>query len=83
MDEQEFRATLSREELEKRAFIIPFKVYDYTILERLNKYSVELGKSWDILINAALVRFMDDIDMVQDLRMPITAVIPQCSKTEL
>ena len=82
MDEQEFRATLSKEELEKRAFIIPFKVYSFTTLERLNRHSAELGKSWDILINAALEKFMDDIDMVQDLRLPITVATLQYSKTE-
>ena len=83
MDEQEFRATLTKEELEKRAFIIPFKVHDFATIERLNRYSVEFGKTWDILINAALERFMDDIDMVQELRLPVTAVTPQCPKTEL
>ncbi|MCL2083521.1 MAG: hypothetical protein FWH04_09870 [Oscillospiraceae bacterium] len=68
MDEQDFRASLSQEELERRAFIIPFKVCDFTLLERLNHYSTEFEKTWDELINAALVKFMDDIETVHRLR---------------
>jgi len=68
MDEQDFRATLSKEELEQRAFIIPFKVYDFATLERLNHYSTELERSWDELINAAIVKFLKDIEHVHSLR---------------
>ena len=68
MDEQDFRASLSKEELERRAFIIPFKVSDFTLLERLNRYSTEFEKTWDELINAALIKFMDDIETVHSLR---------------
>ena len=68
MDEQDFRASLSREELERRAFLIPFKVSDFALLERLNHYSTEFGKTWDELINAALIKFMDDIEVVHSLR---------------
>ena len=69
MDEQDFRGTLTPEELERRAFIIPFKVYDFAVLERLNRYSTEYEKTWDELINRALVKFMDDIEAVHSLRL--------------
>ena len=69
MDEQDFRKTLTKEELERRAFIIPFKVCDFALLERLNHYSTEFEKTWDELINAALVKFMADIEAVHSLRL--------------
>jgi len=68
VDEQDFRASLTKEELERRAFIIPFKVCDFALLEKLNHYSTEFGKIWDALINAALKKFMDDIETVHSLR---------------
>jgi len=68
MDEKEFRATLTPEELEQRAIIIPFKLTDIDLLERLNQYSAELSKTYDELINAALVRFFDDIEAISRLR---------------
>ena len=68
MDEQDFRATLSKEELEQRAFIIPFKVSDFTTLERLNHYSTELERTWDELINAAIVKLLKDIEHIHSLR---------------
>lgn len=68
MDEQDFRASLSKEELERRAYIIPFKVTDFSLLERLNRYSTEFEKTWDELINTALKKFMDDIETVHSLR---------------
>ena len=68
MDELTFRASLSKEELERRAYIIPFKVYEFSTLELLNKYSEELEKTWDELINAAIVKFMGDIEVVRKLR---------------
>ena len=68
MDEQDFRVSLSREELERRAFIIPFKVTDFALLERLNRHSTDFEKTWDELINAALIKFMDDIEVVHKLR---------------
>ena len=69
MYEQDFRKTLTRAELEARGFIVPFKVYDFAILERLDKHSMEFEKTWDELINAALVKLMDDIEVVNRLRM--------------
>ena len=68
MDELAFRAMLSKEELEKRAYIIPFKVYDFSTLEVLNRYSAELGKTWDELINASIEKFMADIEAIHRLR---------------
>lgn len=68
MDEQDFRASLSKEELERRAYIIPFKVTDFSLLERLNRYSTEFEKTWDELINTALKKFIDDIETVHSLR---------------
>ena len=59
MDEQDFRASLSKDELERRALIVPFKVYDFSLLERLNRYCTELDKTWDELINTALIQLMD------------------------
>ena len=50
MYEQDFRKTLTREELEARGLIVPFKVYDFATLERLDKYSMEYEKTWDELI---------------------------------
>ena len=69
MYEQDFRKTLTRAELEARGFIVPFKVYDFAVLERLNTYSMELEKTWDELINTAIVKLMDDIEIVKRLRM--------------
>jgi hypothetical protein len=69
MDEGEFRATLSKEELEARAFIVPFKVLDVEVWERLNRYSTELSKPYDFIVNTALTRFFDDIDAISRLRM--------------
>ena len=69
MDEQDFRLQLTQEELERRAFIIPFKVYDFSMLERLNKYSTEYEKTWDTLINMAVMRFLDDIEAIQSIRL--------------
>ena len=68
MDEKEFRMTLTPEELEKRAFIIPFKVLDLEIWENLNQYSAELSKPYDYLINTALTRFFADIETISNLR---------------
>ena len=68
MYEQDFRKTLSREELEARGLIVPFKVYDFAALERLNKYSMEFEKTWDELINTAIIKLMDDIEAVKRLR---------------
>ena len=68
MDELTFRASLSKEELEKRAYIIPFKVYEFSTLALLDKYSQELGKTWDELINAAIAKFVSDIETVRKLR---------------
>lgn len=59
---------LSKEALERRALIIPFKVTDFALLERLNRYSTDFEKTWDELINAALIKFMDDIEIVHNLR---------------
>jgi hypothetical protein len=83
MDEMEFRATLTPEELERRAFIVPFKVYDPAVLERLYRASQEYAKTYDELINAAIVSFLDNVDTVQLLRLPIRAASPQCSQTGL
>ena len=68
MDEKEFRATLTPEELEKRALIIPFKLTDIDLLEKLNQYSAEFSKTYDELINIALVRLFNDIDTITRLR---------------
>ena len=69
MDEMTFRKTLTKEELEKRAYIISFKVYDFAMLELLNKYSMEYEKTWDELINASIGKFMDDIEAIRKLRL--------------
>ena len=68
MYEQDFRKTLSREELEARGLIVPFKLYDFTTLERLNRCSMEFEKTWDELINTAIIKLMDDIETVKRLR---------------
>jgi hypothetical protein len=68
MDEKDFRATLTKEELEKRAFIVPFKVVDFELLERLNHYSNELERTFDELINVAVKKLLDDIRLVHSLR---------------
>jgi len=69
MDEFDFRKSLTKVELEKRALIISFKIYDFSILERLNQYSEEFGKNWDELINIALNKFMDDIQLIHSLHL--------------
>jgi hypothetical protein len=71
MDENEFRATLNKEEIEKRSLLIPFKLTDIRLLEKLNQYSTELSKPYDYLVNTALVRLFDDIELVNRLRRPI------------
>ena len=68
MDESDFRKSLSKEELEARAFIVPFKVTDFEMLERLNHYSNELERTFDELINIAIKKLMDDIKTVHSLR---------------
>ena len=68
MDEQDFRTSLSKEELERRAFIIPFKVYGFALIEKLNRYSTEFEKTWDELINAVIVKLLNDIACVHNLR---------------
>jgi hypothetical protein len=68
MYEQDYRKTLSREELEARGLIVPFKVLDFSILERLDKCSIEFEKTWDTLINTAIVKLLDDIELVKRLR---------------
>ena len=68
MDEKEFRATLTPEELEKRALIIPFKLTDIDLLEKLNQYSAEFSKTYDDLVNIALVQLFGDIEAISRLR---------------
>jgi len=68
MDEKEFRATLTPEELEQRAFIVPFKLTDINLLDRLNRHSEELSKPYDYLISTALIRFFDDIEAISTMR---------------
>ena len=68
MDERTFRQSITKEELEKRAYIIPFKVYDVETLENLSRYSEEFQKTWDDLINAAIKKFISDIEAVHRLR---------------
>ena len=68
MDERDFRATLSKEELEKRAFIVPLKVYDPAVFERLEHYSTTLNITYDELINAAIVKLVSDMIFIHNLR---------------
>ena len=68
MYEQDFRKNLSREEIEARGLIVPFKVFDFDVLQRLDKYSMEFEKTWDELINTAILKLMDDIETVKRLR---------------
>ena len=53
MDEKEYRATLSKDELAQRELMIPFKLNDIGILEKLNQYSTEFSKANDELIGIA------------------------------
>ena len=69
MNEQDFRAQLTKAELEARAFIIPFKVTDFELLERLNRYSEELDRTFDELINLSIQRLLDDIETVHNLKI--------------
>ena len=68
MNEQNFRAQLTKAELEARAFIIPFKVMDFDLFERLNRYSEELDRTYDELINLSIQRLLDDIETVHGLK---------------
>jgi len=71
MDEHGFRATLTKEELEKRAFIMPYKFTDIETFEKLNQYSQEFNKTYDQLITLALTRLFDDIEAIAvGLRLP-------------
>ena len=69
MDEIEYRATLTKEELEERALLLPFKIMDIEVYEHLAKYSQEFSKTYDELINLALVRLFADIEAVNRLRL--------------
>ena len=69
MYEQDYRKKLSQEELESKGLIVPFKVLDYAILQRLDKCSMEFEKTWDELINTAIIKLLDDIETVKRLRM--------------
>ena len=69
MDEKEYRATLSKEELDQRELMIPFKLSDIGVLEKLNQYSTEFSKTYDELIGIALARFFDDIEAISHLRL--------------
>jgi hypothetical protein len=44
-------------------------ISDFTLLERLNTISKEYDKDWDILINMAIRRFVDDVEEVRGLRL--------------
>ena len=68
MNEQGFRAQLTKAELEARAFIVSFKIMDFELLERLNRYSEELNRTLDELINFSIQKLMDDIEAVHNLR---------------
>ena len=68
MNEQDFRAQLTKEELEARAFIVSFKVTDFELLERLNRYSDELNRTFDELINISIERLLDDIETIHSLK---------------
>jgi hypothetical protein len=68
MDEIEFRKTLSKEELEARAFMVPVKFTDFEILEQLYRTSQEMDKNFDELINIAIKRLFQDINFVNKLR---------------
>ena len=69
MDEKEFRETITAEELEQRAIVIPFKLTDIDLLEKLNQYSAEFSKTYDELISTALGRLFDDIEAISRLRL--------------
>ena len=68
MNEQDFRAHLTKAELEARAFIVPFKVMNFELLERLNRCSEELDRTFDELINLSIQRLMDDIETIHNLK---------------
>ena len=68
MWEQDFRATLTPEELEKRGLILPFKIYDITIFEKICKYSDEWEQTFDVIINTALKRLLRDVEEIWALR---------------
>jgi helix-turn-helix protein len=71
VDEKEFRATLTKSELEKRALLLPFKITNIEMFEQLTKHSNELSKTYDELINLALTRLFNDIEVIGDLRFPV------------
>ena len=64
MDEIEYRATLTPEELEKRALLLPFKIVDIEAFRKLTDYSEEFSKTYDELINLALARLFNDIEVI-------------------
>ena len=68
MYEKDFRKTLTEEELEARGFIVSFKVLDFGVLRRLDECSMEYEKTWDELINTAIVKLLDDVEAVKRLR---------------
>jgi len=68
MYQSDFLKSLSEEELKARGLIVPFKVFDYATLARIDRYSMEFEKTWDELINTAILKLMDDIETVKRLR---------------
>jgi hypothetical protein len=69
MQEADYRKTLSRKELEARAFIVPFRVSDFELLQELYRYSDELDRTFDELINCAIKELIRTIKLVKDLRL--------------
>ena len=48
---------------------ITVTIGDFTLLERLNIISQEYNKDWEILINTAIRRFVDDVEEIRELRV--------------
>jgi hypothetical protein len=68
LDEREFRKVLSKEELEERAIIVPVKITDIKILEKLLILAEEMDKSFDEIAKIALEKLFYDINVVHSLR---------------
>lgn len=47
---------------------ITVEIFKFEILQKMNKESEMLNRSWDELINIAIEKLLNDIEMLRDLR---------------
>jgi len=68
VDEKEFKAFFNQKDLDQKSLTISFEICDFNVLQRLDHYSTTLDKTWEELINAAIIKLIGDISYVHGLR---------------